>query len=98
MSDTTPVYRLHATIQGRVQGVGYRYWAHHTATAYHGIAGTVRNVSDGAVEVEAECADRGLLEAFLVDLHRGPTTAHVEQVTAEWEENVPARHSGFHVT
>jgi acylphosphatase len=104
MSETTstptshPVYRLHATLRGRVQGVGMRYWVHHTATQYQSIAGYVRNMPDGAVEVEAEGADKGLLESFLVELHRGPTTAHIENVATQWEENVTSRHSGFHVT
>ena len=74
------VTRLHAVIRGRVQGVGFRYWMHHTA--------------EGNVETELESADRGLLEAILHDMHQGPSGAHVEQVAADWETDVAPRYTG----
>ena len=37
------------TIRGRVQGVGYRAWVEHQATA-HDLEGWVRNRRDGSVE------------------------------------------------
>ncbi len=39
-----------AIIRGRVQGVGYRFWAERTARAA-GLSGTVRNCRDGSVEL-----------------------------------------------
>ena len=95
MSETTvTVYRVRATVRGRVQGVGFRYWAHHTAHQLAGVAGYVRNLPEGDVEVEAESADREPLEYLLRELHHGPTTAHVTTVDVHWEEAVPARQSG----
>ena len=52
MSETSN-YRLHAFIQGRVQGVGFRYYVMQAAQDYH-LTGWVRNLYDGRVEVVAE--------------------------------------------
>jgi len=47
---------------GRVQGVGFRYTAKTVATGFE-IAGVVRNLPDGRVELVAE-GDRAELDAF----------------------------------
>ena len=88
------ITRLHAVVEGNVQGVGYRYWVHHTAQRLGGIAGYVRNLPDGKVEAIAECSERTLLEVLLHELHVGPNAAQVTAVTANWEEGVPARITG----
>ena len=89
--------RLHAIVHGRVQGVGYRYFAHHAAGRLHVPGGVVRNCVDGTVEVEAEAADRMTLEGLLRELHTGPSSAHVETVETNWEENVAPRYASFRV-
>jgi acylphosphatase len=43
----------HAYYSGRVQGVGFRFTAQHVATGF-AVAGFVRNLPDGKVEVLAE--------------------------------------------
>lgn len=93
------VSRMTATVRGRVQGVGFRYWAHHTAEAMPGVAGEVRNLPDGSVELVAEAAERATLEGLERELHRGPTTAHVEAVDAVFEDGVAPRFvaGGFRV-
>lgn len=91
---TTPVFRLTATVRGRVQGVGFRYWTHHTAQFMRGVTGYVRNLPDGGVEVQAECTSREPLERLLKELHTGPSTGRVDTVDTHWEESVPARHTG----
>ena len=47
---------VHLIIEGRVQGVGFRFFSQRVATA-NNIFGFVRNLSDGNVEIEAfgEC-------------------------------------------
>jgi acylphosphatase len=79
---TAPAARLHALVRGRVQGVGFRASVHHEAGRL-GLAGWVRNLSDGAVELEAE-GDRPSLERLLGYLKQGPRTARVDSVTSEW--------------
>ena len=45
--------RRHIIFYGQVQGVGFRYTAKYAAESY-GVAGWVRNLYDGSVEMEAE--------------------------------------------
>ncbi len=92
------VTRLHAVVKGKVQGVGFRFWAHHTAHQLEVSGGHVKNLPDGSVEVEAEAGNRAALEKLFHDLHVGPTAAQVVAVDAIWEENVTPRHAnGFQV-
>ncbi|WP_309694263.1 acylphosphatase [Armatimonas sp.] len=90
--------RLSAKVQGNVQGVGFRYWVHHTAQRLTGVGGGyVKNLSNGSVEVEAEALERAPLQALLAELHRGPAQAQVTAVEAQWEEDVEGRHLSFRV-
>jgi acylphosphatase len=75
--------RLHAQIHGFVQGVSFRYYTLREAASL-GVVGWVRNRYDGSVEVVAE-GERAVVNKLLSWLHRGPPSAHVEKVEAEWE-------------
>ena len=79
---TQTQHRLHAVIHGRVQGVGYRAFAAHSAKQI-GLTGWVRNRFNGTVETVAE-GDRSQLEQYLQNLQRGPGPSNVSQVDAEW--------------
>ncbi|MDR1955797.1 MAG: acylphosphatase [Treponema sp.] len=70
-----------ALIRGRVQGVGFRYSALHEARRL-GLAGWVRNRSDGAVEVWVEGPAENQA-AFRAWLDRGPPGARVASVRYE---------------
>jgi len=74
--------RVHAVVQGRVQGVGFRYFVVDRARDLR-LVGFCRNLRSGNVEVIAE-GEEGALEALLVALRNGPRTAHVENVHAVW--------------
>ncbi|MGH9466864.1 MAG: acylphosphatase [Terriglobales bacterium] len=63
---------------GRVQGVGFRYFAQLQAVAL-GLRGTVRNRSDGAVEVHA-AGPTAALQKLEQHLRTGPRGAIVTQV------------------
>ncbi|MEO7021990.1 MAG: acylphosphatase [Ktedonobacteraceae bacterium] len=85
---------LHATVHGRVQGVGFRYFVIEKALSM-GLRGYARNTDDGSVEVLAQ-GPRPTLENLLALLRRGPTAANVGEVEVDWGE--PSAHlSGFHV-
>jgi len=49
----TDMIAKHVIFRGRVQGVGFRYTARRTASQYQ-LAGFVRNVPDGTVEMWAQ--------------------------------------------
>ncbi|HEX7077576.1 MAG TPA: acylphosphatase [Candidatus Eisenbacteria bacterium] len=81
--------RLVALIEGRVQGVGFRYFVRDRALAL-GLAGMVRNLPAGAVEVVAE-GPRPALDLLLGELHVGPPLARVQSVAVEWLPALGAR-------
>ena len=65
-------------IEGRVQGVGYRWWAVREARGL-GLAGWARNRADGSVEVLAIGAPDAV-DALEAACHEGPASARVTQV------------------
>jgi acylphosphatase len=69
-------YRIH----GRVQGVGFRWWARQSATRL-GLRGTVRNEPEGTVHLEAEGPAHDLAR-FERLLRQGPPGAMVSEVEA----------------
>ena len=82
-------------VTGRVQGVGFRYFAQ-AAARMEGLSGWVQNRSDGSVEVVAE-GDRESVLRFEAKLRRGPAGARVDEVRVD--EDVPSgRSNGFVVT
>ena len=68
------------TVRGRVQGVGFRYFVLREAQA-RGLAGWVRNLPDGAVEVLA-AGEPALVDAFEGRLWHGPPHARVTEIEA----------------
>lgn len=71
-------------IEGRVQGVGFRYFAQARALHY-GLKGFVRNLPDGSVEVLA-VGEREVLAVFAADLRRGPPAGKVDHCQVSWLE------------
>jgi acylphosphatase len=69
---------LHVIVRGRVQGVGFRWFVRSEARRL-GLAGWVRNLPDGTVELRAKG-----MESFLVTLRtaigRGPEGAIVTDI------------------
>ena len=86
--------RVQARVTGRVQGVGFRYYADHVAEQL-GLVGTVRNTIDGGVEAVAE-GEEPALHQFLAALKRGPHAAEVAEVATAWADPT-GEFSGFAV-
>jgi acylphosphatase len=68
--------QLHVRVTGLVQGVGFRWFVRERARRL-GLAGWVRNLPDGTVEVLAT-GDAQQLELLRNELLRGPRGASVE--------------------
>jgi acylphosphatase len=81
-------------VSGRVQGVGFRYFAVRAARQA-GVFGTVRNLPDGTVEAIAEGSQAAVAE-FRDALERGPSYGHVSEL-AEVELQPSGRYGGFDV-
>ncbi|MGH9684932.1 MAG: acylphosphatase [Candidatus Acidiferrales bacterium] len=89
--DTNEARRYYIT--GMVQGVGYRYFARRVAQRL-GVAGYVKNLRDGRVEVYA-VGPSAVLAALRAELERGPHSASVSNV-AEQDAQVEAGYAeGF---
>lgn len=74
--------RFEARISGRVQGVGFRFFARETANEF-GITGYVRNLPDGSLEVVVE-GEEDVLKEFLEMLRNGPRSARVTDIQVAW--------------
>jgi acylphosphatase len=77
---------------GRVQGVGFRYTSQRLAQGF-AVAGSVRNVPDGSVELIVE-GEASQVDAFLAAVER-QLTAYIESRTIQ--EQPPSGLQGFQI-
>jgi acylphosphatase len=68
-----PLKSIYLVISGRVQGVGFRYFARQKAHELN-ISGWVKNTPDGKLEIEAE-GELQNLETFIEWMKIGPSRA-----------------------
>jgi acylphosphatase len=92
MAKPAPKIAKKFLITGRVQGVGYRYFAERWASQL-GICGYVKNLWDGNVEVYA-MGEAMVLEELKRQLAEGPRSARVAAVD-ESDEPVDTRYNRF---
>lgn len=76
--------RLHIVYTGRVQGVGFRYTTKVVACGFD-VTGTVRNLSDGRVELFAE-GERRELEEFQKAIQDSEVGRFVRNEAAAWSD------------
>lgn len=84
---------MQLTVSGRVQGVGFRWWTQNTARAL-GLAGRVRNLPDGRVEISAQGAPDAVRRLLRFATEQPTTTARpgfVEDFELSWPEPTPGR-------
>jgi acylphosphatase len=79
MADGAEIARLDATVTGRVQGVGFRYFVLREAMDL-GLDGWVANTRGGSVRCVAE-GPRTRLDVLLERLREGPPAAIVDHVS-----------------
>lgn len=78
--------RAHIFIEGRVQGVSFRWWTQGNAKQL-GLTGWVRNLADGRVEVVAEGEKEDIEKLIgLIKEREGPWLARVVNLDISWEE------------
>jgi acylphosphatase len=77
--------RLHAFVQGLVQGVGFRFFIYQTGLNLQ-LNGWVRNRVNGNVEILAE-GSREKLDTLLRETHKGPQMAQIVKVDVKWQKS-----------
>ena len=75
--------RVRLVVLGVVQGVGFRYAAREAASEC-GVAGWVRNLADGSVEIVAQGSADGVAR-MTAWAERGPRHASVDRVVVDGE-------------
>ena len=93
VSDAPDRIRRRVSVSGRVQGVWFRESCRDQAQAT-GVAGWVRNLDDGRVEVVLE-GPPGAVDDVLAWCRRGPRRARVDRV--EVIDETPVGEQGFRV-
>ena len=67
--------KLRIHVQGRVQGVGFRYTTKMLADQL-GVTGSVKNEADGSVSIEA-MGDEKIIDAFVAGVKDSPSPAEI---------------------
>ncbi|MEM2147368.1 MAG: acylphosphatase [Candidatus Bathyarchaeia archaeon] len=76
--------RAHVFVNGRVQGVFFRYETRREARK-HGVKGWVRNLPDGRVEAVFE-GEEETVKKLIEFCKSGPPGAKVVKVDVKWED------------
>ncbi|CUG91248.1 acylphosphatase, putative [Bodo saltans] len=90
-----PVEQVHVIVTGKVQGVFFRKHTEKIGVSL-GLAGWVRNLDDGTVEILAQ-GPRSLLLQLVQWAHRGSPKSKVESVTPQYTQTFDASLQKFAV-
>jgi acylphosphatase len=86
-----PLVRTRVFVEGRVQGVNFRYYTMKEAERV-GVAGWVRNLPDGRVEAVFE-GPRTAVEELCTWIRHGPPWARVDNLSIH--DETPRGEQGF---
>jgi acylphosphatase len=89
-----PPVRVRALVEGRVQGVNFRYSTYREASRL-GVNGWARNLPDGRVEVAYE-GPREAVEEMLAWTKHGPPWARVTSLAVH--DEAPKGDQGFSIS
>lgn len=77
----TDIHTFRILLSGRVQGVGFRYFAYDRAVQF-GVKGYVQNTNDNKVEIICQ-GQKKCLDAFILSVKKGPALAYVSEFILE---------------
>ena len=80
----------HLRIHGKVQGVGYRFYATRVARRM-GLKGWIQNNRDGTVEALVE-GEKNAIDEWIEEIREGPRYAevtHIDQESKEFSGRLP---------
>lgn len=82
-------------ISGRVQGVGFRFWAVRLARSLGGVSGYACNLPDGDVLILAS-GEESVINSMLLYLYKGPLFARIDKIeeTPELKSYLPPIEQG----
>jgi acylphosphatase len=84
--------RVRILIEGKLQGANFRYHTQQEAQKL-GLAGFVRNLSDGRIEIDAQGGDESV-DKMLAWCQEGPQSAQLKSILFRYDE--PNEHvTGF---
>jgi acylphosphatase len=86
---------LNIIVSGKVQGVGFRFFAQRKAVQY-GINGWVRNLDDGSVEIRA-MGDKKQMDSFMRDLKRGNPFSSIDHMQVDELDGQSGLSSSFKI-
>lgn len=78
--------RVEVFYSGRVQGVGFRWTTREIAKGFE-VAGHVKNLDDGRVELVAE-GDENELKEFLQAIRTSQLGDYIRNAAEDWKPNV----------
>lgn len=81
--------RVRILIEGKLQGANFRYHTQQEAQKL-GLAGFVRNLSDGRIEIDAQ-GDEASVDKMLAWCQEGPQSAQLKSILFRYDE--PSEHT-----